>query len=201
MSNQILEIKKNKDKKIKILKWQIFMSLLGIIVTLIYLKSSQNTNLNYENYSKSLSQTSILSSVYKTTKTTTESNIFGTIEIPSLNINYAIFNEFNEELLKMSPCKFYGVEINETGNIAIAGHNFDNHTFFSDLNKLQINDEIYLYSNTNEKYIYSVYNTFETYSNDLSVLNSKFIASKELTLVTCNNSNKKRFIVKAILKD
>lgn len=201
MSNQILEIKKNKDKKIKILKWQIFMSLLGIIVTLIYLKSSQNTNLNYENYSKSLSQTSILSSVYETTKTTTESNIFGTIEIPSLNINYAIFNEFNEELLKMSPCKFYGVEINETGNIAIAGHNFDNHTFFSDLNKLQINDEIYLYSNTNEKYIYSVYTTFETYSNDLSVLNSKFIASKELTLVTCNNSNKKRFIVKAILKD
>lgn len=201
MSNQILEIKKNKDKKIKILKWQIFMSLLGIIVTLIYLKSSQNTNLNYENYSKSLSQTSILSSVYETTKTTTESNIFGTIEIPSLNINYAIFNEFNEKLLKMSPCKFYGVEINETGNIAIAGHNFDNHTFFSDLNKLQINDEIYLYSNTNEKYIYSVYTTFETYSNDLSVLNSKFIASKELTLVTCNNSNKKRFIVKAILKD
>lgn len=200
MSNQILEIKKNKDKKIRILKWQIFMSLLGIIVTLIYFKASQNVNLNYENYSKSLSQTSILSSVYETTKTSTNSNIFGTLEIPSLNINYAVFNEFNEELLKMSPCKFYGVEINETGNIAIAGHNFDNHTFFSDLNKLKINDEIYLYSNTNEKYIYSVYDTFETSSNDLSVLNSKFIASKELTLVTCNNSNKKRFIVKAILK-
>lgn len=199
MRNQILEIKKNKDKKIRILKWQIFMSLLGIFVTLIYFKTSQNTNLNYENYSKSLSQTSILSSVYEATKTSTNSNIFGSLEIPSLNISYAIFNEFNEELMKMSPCKFYGVEINETGNIAIAGHNFDNHTFFSDLNKLKINDEIYLYSNTNEKYIYSVYDTFETSSDDLSVLNSKFIASKELTLVTCNNSNKKRFIVKAIL--
>ena len=200
MSNQILEIKKNKDKKIRILKWQIFMSLLGIFVILIYLKTSQNTNLNYENYSKTLSQTSILSSVYEPSKISTDSNIFGTIEIPSLNISYAVFNEFNEELLKMSPCKFYGTEINETGNIAIAGHNFDNHTFFSDLNKLQINDEIYLYSNTNEKYIYSVYNTFETVSNDLSVLNSKFITGKELTLVTCNNTNQKRFIVKAILK-
>lgn len=200
MSNQILEIKKNKDKKIRILKWQIFMSLLGIFVILIYLKTSQNTNLNYENYSKTLSQTSILSSVYEPSKISTDSNIFGTIEIPSLNISYAVFNEFNEELLKMSPCKFYGTEINETGNIAIAGHNFDNHTFFSDLNKLQINDEIYLYSNTNEKYIYSVYNTFETDSNDLSVLNSKFITGKELTLVTCNNTNQKRFIVKAILK-
>lgn len=199
MSNQILEIKKNKDKKIRVLKWQIVMSLLGIIATLMFFKTSQNVNLSYENYSKTLSQSSILSSVYDANKTANNSNIFGTLEIPSLNLHYAVFNEFNEELLKMSPCKFYGAEINETGNIAIAGHNFDNHTFFSDLDKLKIGDEIYLYSNSNEKFIYSVYDTFETDSNNLSVLNSKFIASKELTLVTCNNSNQKRFIVKAML--
>ena len=86
------------------------------------------------------------------------------------------------------------------GNIAIAGHNFDNHTFFSDLNKIEIDDEIYIYSNSNKKYTYVVYDTFETTSDDLEVLHTKLLSKKELTLLTCNNSNKKRFIVKAFLK-
>lgn len=199
MKNQILETKKSDKRKVKIFKGQLIVSLIGILSTIIFLKIFQKDNLLYENYSKTLSQTSILSSVYEVTKTS-NSNILGTLEIPSLDINYAVFNEFNEELLKMSPCKFYGVDIGETGNIAIAGHNFDNHTFFSDLNKIEIDDEIYLYSNTNRKYVYVVYDTFETTSDDLDVLNTKLISSKELTLLTCNNSNKKRFIVKAFLK-
>jgi LPXTG-site transpeptidase (sortase) family protein len=199
MKNQILETNKNKNRKTGIFKWQFFMSMLGILATIMFFKTSQDTNLSYENYSKIISQSSILSSIYQTSKTSTSSNIFGKLEIPSLNISYAVFNDFSEELLKISPCKFYGVNINETGNIAIAGHNFDNHTFFSDLNKLKNDDEIYLYSNSNEKYIYKVYDTFETDSSDLNSLNNTFINSKELTLVTCNNSNKKRFIVKAVL--
>lgn len=201
MSNQIIEINKKPRKKIRFFKIQIIFSILGVITTLIFLKSSQNNTLNYENYSKTLAQSSIISSVYKTNKTSNDSNIFGTLEIPALGINYAVFNEFSEELLKISPCKFYGPNINEKGNIAIAGHNYDNHTFFSDLNKLKIDDEIYLFSNSNNKYVYSIYDTFETTSDDLSVLNSKLLIRKELTLITCNNSNKKRFIVKAFLKD
>lgn len=200
MSNQIIQIRKKSNKKIRILKVQIVFSIFGVIATILFFKSSQNTNLDYENYSKILAQSSIITSIYETTKTSDKHNIFGTLEIPALGINYAVFNELSEELLKISPCKFHGVNIDEIGNIAIAGHNFDNHTFFSDLNKLQINDEIYLYSTSNKKYIYSIYDTFETTSDNLEVLNTKFIASKELTLVTCNNSNKNRFIVKAILK-
>ena len=199
MKNQILEIQKKDKRKVKIFKGQLIISLIGIIATIVFLKAFQKDNLLYENYSKTLSQTSILSSVYQTAKTS-NSNILGTLEIPSLGINYAVFNECNEELLKMSPCKFYGVDLGAIGNIAIAGHNFDNHTFFSDLNKIEIDDEIYLYSNTNKKYTYVVYDTFETTSDDLNVLNTKLLSSKELTLLTCNNSNKKRFIVKAFLK-
>lgn len=201
MSNQIIEINKKSRKKIQFFKIQITFSILGIIATLTFFKSSQNDTLNYENYSKTLAQSSIISSVYETNKTNNDSNIFGTLEIPALGISYAVFNEFNEELLKISPCKFYGPNINEKGNIAIAGHNYDNHTFFSDLNKLKIDDEIYLFSNSNDKYVYSIYDTFETNSDDLSVLNNKLLIRKELTLITCNNSNKKRFIVKAFLKN
>lgn len=200
MVNQILQIRKKSNKKINLLKFQIMVSIIGIIVTIILFKNYQNINLNYENYSKLLSEITTISSVYNTNQTNI-TNIFGTLEIPKIGISYAIFNEFNEKLLEISPCKFYGVNLGENGNIAIAGHNFDNHTFFSDLNKLENNDEIVLYSNSNIKYIYSVYNTFETSSDDLSVLNAKFINNKELTLITCNNSNKKRFIVKAFLKN
>ena len=201
MSNQIIEINKKIRKKIRFFKIQILFSILGIIGILVFLKSSQNNTLNYENFSRTLAQSSIISSVYESEQTSTQSNIFGTLEIPSLGINYAVFNEFSEELLKISPCKFYGPNINEKGNIAIAGHNYDNHTFFSDLSKLNVDDEIYLFSNSNDKYVYIVYDTFETTSDDLSVLNSKLFIRKELTLITCNNSNKKRFIVKAFLKD
>lgn len=138
-------------------------------------------------------------SIYDT-ETLSYSNIFGRIVIPEFNIEYTIFNEFSEDLLKISPCKFYGTEIGETGNIAIAGHNYDNHTFFSDINKLEIGDEIYLYSNDNTEYIYTVYNNYETDSNDLDCLNSDFLSAMELTLVTCNNVNQKRIIIKAICK-
>lgn len=113
MKNQILETRKKDKRKVKIFKGQLFVSLLGIIATFVFLKTFQKDHLLYENYSKTLSQTSILSSVYETTKTST-SNILGTLEIPSLDINYAVFNEYNEELLKMSLCKFYGVELGQT---------------------------------------------------------------------------------------
>ena len=197
--NQILETKKNKNKIIRILKIQIFMSILGIFCVCAFFYAEENINSYGENFSKILFLNSEISSIYYT-ENVSYSNIFGRIEIPKIKLEYIVFNEFNEELLKLSPCKFYGTEINKTGNIAIAGHNYDNHTFFSDINKLSVEDAIYLYSNNNIQYTYSVYKTYETSENDLECLKPNFINSKELTLITCNNSNKKRFIVKAILK-
>lgn len=198
--NQILETKKNRNKLIRILKIQILMSIIGIFCVCAFFYTETATQDYSENFSKILSLNSELNSIYHA-EPTLRSNVFGRIEIPKIGIEYIVFNEFNEELLKLSPCKFYGPEINKTGNIAIAGHNYDNHTFFSDINKLSIKDEIYLYSNNNIPYVYSIYKTYETSDNDLKCLNSNFINSKELTLITCNNSNKKRFIVKAIIKD
>lgn len=198
--NQILETQKNKNTIIKILKFQIIMSLIGFFCVIAFLNSQSVQNFSEENFSKILALHSEINSIYKT-ENTNYSDIFGRIEIPKIGIKYIVFNNFNEELLKLSPCKFYGNDIEKTGNIAIAGHNYDNHTFFSDLNKLSIKDEIYLYSNSNKKYIYSIYEIYETSETDLDSLKSNFINSKELTLVTCNNSNKKRFIVKSILNN
>lgn len=196
--NQILETKKNRNKLVRILKIQILMSIIGIFCVCAFFYTEDTTQHYSENLSKILSLNSELSSIYHT-ETISHSNVFGRIEIPKIGIEYVVFNEFNEELLKLSPCKFYGSEINKIGNIVIAGHNYDNHTFFSDINKLSVEDKIYLYSTDNTKYTYSIYKTYETTENDLECLKPNFINSKELTLITCNNSNKKRFIVKAII--
>ena len=200
--NQILETKliKNKSKIIKILKFQLFMSFLGIFYIIFFINNNEQQNITNHKISNILSLNATLNSIYKT-ENLEYSNILGTLEIPKIGLNYPIFSEFNEELLKLSPCKFYGPNLNEIGNIAIVGHNYNNHTFFSDLNKLENEDEIYLYSNDNIKNIYSIYETYETTDDDLSCLNTKLLNSKELTLVTCNNYNKKRFIVKSVFKN
>ena len=46
--------------------------------------------------------------------------IFGTIKIPKINLEYIIFRNYDEELLKISICKFAGGELEENGNIALA---------------------------------------------------------------------------------
>lgn len=199
--NQILYRMKNK-KIINIFRIQVLFSIIGIIGIFIFTNYNANSS-KTENYSKELLVNQKLGTIYQTQKLEKEentSNIFATIEIPEIGILYPVFNEFSEELLLLAPCKFNGPNLNEYGNIAIAGHNLENHTFFSDLNQIKIDDVINLYSNSGKKFEYVVYRTYETESEDLTPLSESFIEKKELTLVTCNNANKKRFIVKALLK-
>ena len=199
--NQILEKFKSK-KHTKFLKLQLVLSILGILAILFfYNKTSHNQS---ENYSKEILVSQKIDMIYNLQKLShneDDSEFFCSIEIPKIEIVYPVFNKLSEESLLISPCKFSGPKLNEFGNIAIAGHNLENHTFFSDLNKLNIDDKIILTSLSGEKYEYLVYRTYETESEDLSPLDKNFIERKELTLVTCNNKNKKSFIVKALLNN
>jgi sortase A len=123
--------------------------------------------------------------------------IFGKIIIPKINLEYIIFQNYSEELLKISVCKFFGTSLYENGNIAIAGHNYDDNRFFSKLNQLQIGDEIIIEDINETNFYYKVNNVYETFPDDFSCLEYNEVFEKELTLVTCNNQNKKRLIVKA----
>ena len=55
----------------------------------------------------------------------------GKIEIPKIKVDYPILSgetkseQETEALLKMSPLKFHGPEINEIGNYCIVGHNYE----------------------------------------------------------------------------
>ena len=127
---------------------------------------------------------------------TSSSHIIGKITIDKINLNYSILSTCSEELLKIAPCRLCGPEPNQRGYLCIAGYNYDNGKFFSNISKLSIGDSIRIYDLNNEYVEYSIYDKFEVEINDTSVLNQD-TNNKELTLITCNNKKKNRFILKA----
>lgn len=130
-------------------------------------------------------------------KQSIENNLFGIIEIPRINLYYPVLSNLTEENLKVSPCKFYGTTLNDNTNICIAGHNYNNDLFFSKINLLELNDEIYIYDNTGLKYTYLVEENYEVKEDDLSPISNYNHNERTLTLITCNNLNNNRFIIKA----
>ena len=202
--NQILVTSfNNKRENKKIFKVQFVISIAIIIFAIcffIYYLYSLKTS---ENFSKKLISNYNISTLYSSNKknneiqSSAENSIFGIIEIPKINIYYPVFSFLSEENLKVSPCKLYGTNLNENTNICIAGHNYNNDMFFSNIDKLQNGDEIYIYNNNGFKYIYIVFGKYEVKENDLSPIYNYNKNEKTLTLITCNNLNNNRIIIKA----
>ena len=198
--NQILETKLKKFKSNKnFFKMQLTISIFFIIVFVIILILHFNSNSNKEKISSDISSNYNLYKLYSEShsETSTDEEILCTIEIPKINIKYPVFSKFDDELLKISPCRFYGRSPKEYGNLCIAGHNYNNSKFFSNLFLLEYGDEIYLYDNSEQKYEYIVFSSYEVKSSDKSPITNFDKNIKQLTLVTCNNLNQNRLIVKA----
>lgn len=212
--NQILvtELKPKKTnlKKFKkILKIQLSLSIIFIITILSLITYNKINLYKKEKYSSQILNNYNITKLYSNSPSTDLSNyteniensyITGIIEIPKINIYYPIFSTYNDDLLKISPCKFYGPQPGKTGNLCIAGHNYDNNKFFSKIANLTENDEIFIYNNSNKKFTYYVFEIYEVKPNDISPVYSYNKNLKQLTLITCNNLNNNRIIVKAFQK-
>ena len=125
------------------------------------------------------------------------SDILGNIIISKLNINYAFFYGYDENLLKALPCRFYGEMPPTKGNLCITAHNYNDNRFFGKISELENNDEIIIEDIFNNRFLYYVYDKYEVLENDLSPLIQYDNKQYTLTLITCNNLNKKRIIIKA----
>ena len=209
--NQIIFHEHENVKNIKRNSMKKFKFLLCFSIFLIFTVSSYSLYSYYvanqkENISKELLNTFNLERLYlnETNYTTIPLNnngkyiVIGAIEIPSIEINYPILSNTNDELLKIAPCRFYGAYPNEIGNLCIAGHNYDDNTFFSNLHKLNIGDEINIYDSSGSFGKYFIYNKYETDKKDTSCTSQDTNGNKEITLVTCNNFNGNRLIIKAM---
>lgn len=196
--NQILFNKKQNNKRKYIFKVQIIISILVALILIIAFWTNYLKEKKLEKMSQIINKNVKLSFIYEAEKLSNKETYFGKIYIEKINLEYTIFNYYNDELLRISPCKFYGGKLGEKGNIGIAAHNYNDNRFFGRLDELDIKDEIILEDLEGKRYKYIIFDIFETNEEDLSVLFSN--KTYELTLLTCNNSNGKRIIVKAYMK-
>ena len=123
--------------------------------------------------------------------------VIGIIKIPAIDLEYPIIDKTTKETMRISISKFSGGEINEIGNVALAGHNNYSGTRVGKNKNLKIKDKIYLTDLTIRTIEYEIYNIFVTDPNDTSILETEDKTKRELTLITCKNGRSERLIIKA----
>lgn len=129
--------------------------------------------------------------------------IAGIVKIPKINIEYPILEigdidpESAKAPMKLSIIKYWGENVNDYGNLSIAGHNNKDGTMFGKTKKLQKGDIVELTDLKSQTIQYSIYDIFVTDPNDVSILVPKDELIREVTLITCTNGNKQRLILKA----
>lgn len=196
-------------KKFYFFKFQFLFSIIfvfGLIMGYIYFQyslykaeSSSKTLMHNYQISQLYNNNSIQDNNTNFNSSNNDFFVIGIIDIPKLKISYPILSDINEEFLKISPCRISGSLPGEKGNLCIAGHNYDNYKFFSNISSLNTGDKIILYDTNGNKFTYIVFQNYEVNENDLSPLFYSNTDSDliELTLITCNNVNNNRIIIKA----
>ena len=127
-----------------------------------------------------------------------------TVNIPAIDCTYPVIlgsepdnAEQLEELLKISPCKFWGPNPNEVGNFCIVGHNYRNSKFFSKVPKLKNGDTIEITDLSDRTLVYEVYDKYVVDPSDTDCTTQRTNGMKEITIITCTDDSKHRVIVKA----
>ena len=129
--------------------------------------------------------------------------IIGLIKIPEIDLEYPILEmdvsnpEEAKEPMKYAIVKYWGGEVNEYGNLSIAGHNNYNGTMFGKTKNLKVGDKIELTDMNDQTIEYQIYDIFKTDPNDVTILETKDKTIREVTLITCTNGNRERLILKA----
>ena len=130
-------------------------------------------------------------------------DVIGIVKIPKINIEYPILEignidpESAKAPMKISIIKYWGENVNDYGNLSIAGHNNKDGTMFGKTKRLEKGDIVELTDLKGKTIRYSIYEIFVTDPNDVSILLPKDELVREVTLITCTNGNKERLILKA----
>lgn len=121
----------------------------------------------------------------------------GIVKIPKLNIIYPILSKTTDALLKVAPCKFHGATPNEVGNLCVIAHNYRRKgVFFSDIPTLVVGDIVEIQDLSQRTLQYEVYDVHTVMPDNVEDTTQKTNGRKEVTLITCTNDSKQRFIVR-----
>lgn len=197
---------KNSFKKEKFIFFFCIIVVVACIILYIYLNynSTQNKKIAKNLESKfeirnlySNMQSTYIAEKVSVNNTSYEPFVIGLMKIDKINLVEPILSNISDELLEISPCRFYGPMPNKIGNMCIAGHNYANQTHFAKLHLLKTEDIIQIYDLNGSKIDYYIYDKKEVSSNDTSCLSQDTNSSREITLITCNSIKGNRTILKA----
>ncbi len=122
--------------------------------------------------------------------------VAGKLEILKTGIKYPILQETTSaRAIELSIVKIYGPEVNQPGNVVIAGHNNNNWMFFGRNKNLQIGDKIYITDMKGKKLEYTIYKKYYTPGDDYSYVSRDTNGAIEVTLYTCDATGKNRLII------
>lgn len=121
----------------------------------------------------------------------------GIVKIPKLNITYPILSKTTDALMKVAPCKFHGANPNEIGNLCIIAHNYRRKgVFFSDVPTLVVGDIVEIQDLSQRTVQYEVYDVHTVLPDNVDDTTQKTNGRREVTLITCTDDTKQRFIVR-----
>ena len=123
--------------------------------------------------------------------------VIGTIEIPKINLSYPILKEASTSAIERSVAMLYGPGPNKPGNTYIIGHNYRNGQFFANNKNLSIGDKVYITDLNGQRLSYTIYDKFETTTEDTSFITRNTNGARELSLQTCTDDGKLRLIILA----
>ena len=123
--------------------------------------------------------------------------VIGTIEIPKINLSYPILKEASKSAIEKSVARLCGANANEQGNMVIIGHNYRNGQFFSNNKNLSKGDKIYITDLNGKRLTYTIYDKYETTSEDSAFITRNTNGAREISLQTCTDNGSLRLIILA----
>lgn len=190
--------------KLKIYRAIFIILLLGAIVIIALIAMEQWKSMENEKENQEVIET--FSNVEIQDSETVQLNgydVIGIVTIPKIDIQYPILAietsnpEETKEPMRYGIVKYWGENVNDYGNLSIAGHNNYNGTMFGKTKNLKIGDIVELTDLTKTTMQYEIYDIFVTDPNDVSILATNDETIREVTLITCTNGNRERLILKA----
>ena len=162
---------------------------------------SENNETNGENDVFNQVQDTPVGNGGSSTNTNTQTykgfTVIGTIEIPKINLSYPILKEASTAAIERSVAMLYGVGPNNPGNTLIIGHNYRNGQFFANNKNLSIGDKVYITDLSGKRLSYTIYDKFETTTDDTEFITRNTNGAREISLQTCTDDGYLRLIILA----
>lgn len=123
--------------------------------------------------------------------------VVGTIEIPKINLSYPILATAGLKEIEVSVGMLWGPGPNEPGNTLIIGHNYRNGQFFANNKNLSIGDKVYITDLSGQRLSYTIYDKFETATEDTEFITRNTNGAREISLQTCTDDGSLRLVLLA----